>query len=137
MRTIAINWANCMNHIFGRQFVTESDLSLSGFATIQLPAFREQFATRRPMNGSINTSAAKQRGISRVDDSVYGQLDNIALNGSKYCHGGSSIDASSLQYEFGFQLIQARLQAHGVFVGIQEAFDAIVKAGQLAQSSLA
>jgi hypothetical protein len=52
-----------MKHVFSVKPETRRRLGVSGFATVQFPARRQQLRSRRAMDGAINTAAAKQGRI--------------------------------------------------------------------------
>lgn len=67
-----------MDHVFGRQPVSAGDLGIAGVAATERAAFVEQLRARGTVDGAINTAAAQQRRVGRVDDGVNAQCRNIS-----------------------------------------------------------
>ena len=50
---------DCVDHIFTRQFISTRDLGSTCFAAVKRTAFRQKLFSCRPMDRSIDTSAAE------------------------------------------------------------------------------
>lgn len=61
---------NGVDHPSGRKPIAFRDFRVSGLATAERAAFGEQFRACGPVNGPINTAAAQQGGIRRIDDGL-------------------------------------------------------------------
>lgn len=59
-----------MNDISSWKTIRAGDAGFSSEATVELSTLTEQFRSRRPVDGSVNTSAAEQRRVGGVDDRV-------------------------------------------------------------------
>src|SRR5262249_11848396 len=69
------------------QSIAGRELRVSGRASSQRPALRQQLRARRAVNRSIYPAAAEQRRVGRVDDRVDGERGDVGLNGGKRgCH---------------------------------------------------
>jgi len=70
-------WTWRMNHIFYRQPVSVGNLCLSRPAAAKRPALAQKFRTRRPVDGSVYASPAKQCSIRRICNGITGNFRNI------------------------------------------------------------
>lgn len=59
-----------MNDISSWKTIRAGDAGFSSEATVELSTLTEQIRSRRPVDGSVNTSAAEQRRVGGVDDRV-------------------------------------------------------------------
>ena len=59
-----------MNDVTSWKTIRAGDAGFSSEATVELSTLTEQFRSRRPVDGSVNTSAAEQRRVGGVDDRV-------------------------------------------------------------------
>ena len=74
-----VDRTDCMDHVPGRQIIAARDLSLSGMASVQRPAFRKQPGTGRPVDRSVNAPASQQGCVGRIDDTIRLHFRDITL----------------------------------------------------------
>jgi len=60
-----------------RQAISLRDLGVTGFATVQHPAFDGEFGSGSTMDRAVNTAATQQRAIGGVDDGVNAQCRDV------------------------------------------------------------
>ena len=59
-----------MDDVTGRQPVSFGDPGIAGGAAAEFAAFGQQFGTGGAMNRAVDTAAAQQRSVRRIDDGV-------------------------------------------------------------------
>jgi len=71
------NRSDGMDHMPRRQPITLRDFSVAGLAAMERSAFHQQLRPGRPVDRTIDTPAAKQRGVGGVDDGVNAQSRDV------------------------------------------------------------
>ncbi len=71
----------------GRKAEAGSSFGFTGSAAIQIAAGVEQFGAGGAMDGAVDTAAAEQRGVGRVDDDIDVQCGDVAGDGDELGHG--------------------------------------------------
>ena len=61
---------NCVNHEASGQTIAPCNLRFAGSTTSERAAFGEQFGARRAMNSAIDTAAAEERCVCRVNNGI-------------------------------------------------------------------
>ena len=64
------NRSNRVNDMTGREPVSLGDLGIASLAAMKLPAFHYEVRTCRSMDRAVDATAAKQRRVGGVDNSI-------------------------------------------------------------------
>jgi hypothetical protein len=75
-----------VEHPLGMELEAWSGLGISGIAAVEFAAGSEKFGTSSSMNGSIDPTAAEQRGVGRIDNGVNSLCCDVSLDRDKFCH---------------------------------------------------
>lgn len=75
-----IHGPNSVDNPLAREAISGSDFGVPGIAAIQGTALFHQLWTGSPVDGTIDTTSAKERLIGRVDDAVDLQFGYVIAN---------------------------------------------------------
>jgi hypothetical protein len=75
-----------MDHKLRRQLEPWSNFRLARLAPVQGNAGPQEFGTRRPVDGAIDSAAPKEGAVRRINDSVDFQFRDIALDNFDFNH---------------------------------------------------
>ena len=69
--------SHCMYDVFAGQPISFCDFRITGFASVQRPAFSQKLRTCSAMDAAIDSPTTKQRTIGSIYDGVDGHLRYI------------------------------------------------------------
>jgi hypothetical protein len=75
-----------MDHKLGRESEPGSNFRLARLAAVQGDARPQEFRTRRPMNGAIDTATTQQGAVRRIHDGIHRKLGDVALDNFNLNH---------------------------------------------------
>ena len=80
--------ADGVNDPLGWKLVTACDFGLTGGATAERAAFRQQFRPRRPMNGAVHAATTEQRRVGGIHNCLHVLLRNVTGNDDEAMRDG-------------------------------------------------
>ena len=73
------HWADGVNDVAGGETIAFGEFCLAGLAAAEQAALVEKIRPSSTMNRAVNSSAAQQRAVGGVDDSIDGKRGDVGL----------------------------------------------------------